>query len=134
MDLYREQILDHYKNPRNFGHLDKPDVIIEEGNVTCGDKIAIEIKVKSQKSCLAGRQAKVKSVIVDIAFSGEGCAISQASASMLTEKVKGMTKEHVMKLTSKDVVKMLGTTLTPSRTKCALLSLEVLQKAMQMKQ
>lgn len=126
MDIYREQILDHYKNPRNFGHLDKPDVVVEEGNVTCGDKIVIEIKVKSYKS-------KVKSVIGEIAFSGEGCAISQASASMLTEKVKGMTKVQILKLTSKDIINMLGTTLTPSRTKCALLSLEVLQKAVQMK-
>lgn len=119
MDLYREVILDHYKHPRNFGHLDKPSVKVEEGNVTCGDRIVIELKVKSEKL----------KVIDDIRFSGEGCAISMASASMLTEKVKGKRPDDIMKLESRDIIAMLGTTLTPSRTKCATLSLEVLQKA-----
>lgn len=132
MDLYRDIILDHYKNPRNFGHLVKPDAVVEEGNVTCGDKIVIEIKVKSP-ACAGKQKSKVKSVIGEIAFSGEGCAISQASASMLTEKVKGMNKEQILKLGAVDILHMLGTTLTPSRTKCALLSLEVLQKAVQVK-
>ncbi|MFZ5845707.1 MAG: Fe-S cluster assembly sulfur transfer protein SufU [Patescibacteria group bacterium] len=121
MDIYRELILDHYKHPRNFGHLDNPDVVAQEGNVTCGDRIVIEIKVKSQKS-------KVKS-IEDIRFSGEGCAISQASASLLTEKVKGMNFSQVLKLKTSDILTMLGTTLTPTRVKCATLALEVLQKA-----
>lgn len=116
MDLYRDIILDHYKNPRNFGHLDKPDVVMEEGNVTCGDKIVMEIKCKGK--------------IADIRFSGEGCVISQASASMLTEKVKGMSSEKIKKLSRNDIEDMLGTTLTPSRVKCATLPLEVLQKAM----
>jgi nitrogen fixation NifU-like protein len=116
MDIYREIILDHYKHPRNFGHLPKPDVKIEEGNVTCGDRIIMEIQVKEGK-------------IEDIRFSGEGCAISQAGASMLTEKVKGMEVTAVVKLDANYVLSLLGTTLSPSRTKCALLSLEVLQKA-----
>ena len=116
MDLYRETILDHYKHPRNFGHLDNPDVTQEEGNVTCGDKIIMEIKMNKDK-------------IKQIACSGEGGAISQASASMLTEKVKGMRREAVMKLTLEDIIEMLGTTLTPSRVRCATLPLEVLQKA-----
>lgn len=115
MDLYRDIILDHYKHPRNFGHLDKPDVITEEGNVTCGDRIVMEIKFKG--------------TIEDVRFNGEGCAISQASASMLTEKVKGMKKADVFKMSLKDIQNMLGTTLTPSRVKCATLPLEVLQKA-----
>ncbi len=118
MDIYREIILDHYKNPRNFGHLDHPDATIEEGNVTCGDRIVMELKVKSEKL----------KVIEDIRFSGEGCAISQASASMLTERVKGMPVSDAMKITPEEIIDMLGTTLTPSRMKCALLSLEVLQK------
>lgn len=118
MDIYREILLDHYKNPRNFGHLDHPDAILEEGNVTCGDKINMELKV---------RYEKIK-IIEDIRFSGEGCAISQAAASMLTEKVKGMSTDDAMKLTSTDMTDMLGTPLTPSRMKCAVLSLEVLQK------
>ena len=116
MDLYREIILDHYKHPRNFGHLDKPDVVMEEGNVTCGDRIVMEIKYKG--------------TIEDIRFNGEGCAISQASASMLTEKVKGMSRKQMRKLSRIDIEEMLGTTLTPSRVKCATLPLEVLQKAM----
>jgi len=119
MDIYRQIILDHYKHPRNFGHLDKPDAKTEEGNVTCGDRIVIELKVESRKS----------EVIDDIRFSGEGCAISIASASMLTEKVKGMKIDGVMKLSIHDIMHMLGSTLTPSRTKCAMLPLEVLHKA-----
>lgn len=121
MDIYREQILDHYKNPRNFGHLSKPDAKVEEGNVTCGDRIVIEINVKR----VTGDGLRV----ADVRFSGEGCAISQASASMLTEKVKGMRVDDVMKLEAADITAMLGTTLTPSRMRCATLSLEVLNKA-----
>lgn len=131
MDIYREQILDHYKNPRNFGHLKKPDVVVEEGNVTCGDRISMEIQCQMINPP-AGR-AGAKCQIKDIRFTGEGCAISQASASMLTEKVKGMTNAQILKLRTSDIIEMLGTTLTPSRTKCALLSLEVLQKAVQLK-
>lgn len=118
MDIYREVILDHYKHPRNFGHLVAPDAKVEEGNVTCGDRIVIEIKGKKN--------------INDIKFSGEGCAISMASASMLTEKVKGMKTADVMKLGTDDIIAMLGTQLTPSRTKCAVLPLEVLTKAIWM--
>ena len=116
MDIYREIILDHYKHPRNFGHLPRPDAKVEEGNVTCGDRINIEINVRGGK-------------LTDIRFSGEGCAVSQASASMLTERVTGMDIAAIKKLDAKYIFSMLGTTLTPSRTKCALLSLEVLQKA-----
>jgi len=116
MDMYREEILDHYKHPHNLGHLDKPDAMVEEGNVTCGDRIVMEIAVDKKK-------------IVDIKFSGEGCAISQASASMLTDKVKGMKLSKAMDLKTNDIIAMLGTSLTPSRTKCALLPLEVLTKA-----
>lgn len=116
MDLYRETILDHYKNPRNFGHLDGAHIVHEELNPSCGDKIRMEVKYEN--------------TIVDIRFSGVGCAINQATASMLTEYVKNKTKEEVMKLQLHDIEAMLGTTLTPSRVKCALLPLEVLQKAL----
>lgn len=115
MDLYRDLILDHYRNPRNFGHLDKPDVLVEDHNISCGDKIVMEIKGSDK--------------IDDIRFSGEGCAISQASASMLTEKAKTLDKKKILALTVDDITTMLGTPLTPSRIKCALLPLEVLQKA-----
>ncbi len=116
MDIYREVILDHYKHPRNFGHLEKPAIIAQDSNISCGDKIVMEIRYKNK--------------IEDIRFFGEGCAISQASASMLTEKVKGKEKSEVVKLKLDDITTMLGTTLTPSRVKCAMLPLEVLQKAL----
>ena len=121
MDLYRETILDHYKNPRNFGHLDGAHVVSEEINMSCGDRIAIEIKFRAD-----GKRGKV---IEEIRFSGEGCAINQASASMLTEKVTGMSVSQVMKLSLEDIQALLGTTLTPSRVKCAVLPLEAIQKA-----
>lgn len=122
MDIYRELILDHYKNPRNFGHLAKPDAVMEENNVSCGDRIIMEIHTGEKNG---------KKIIKDVRFSGEGCAISQASASLLTEKVMGMTLEEVLALTTEDILELLGTTLTPSRIKCATLSLEVLHRTIQ---
>lgn len=119
MDLYREEILDHYKHPHNFGHLSNANVRGEEHNVSCGDKIIMEV--------LVSQKAKAKK-IVDVRFSGVGCAISVASASMLTDRVMGMSVTNVMKLTLSDIQKLLGTTLMPARVKCAMLSLEVLQK------
>lgn len=120
MDIYREVILDHYKNPRNFGHLTKPDAVAREGNVTCGDRIVMEIAYQRQRG---------RTQVLDIRFNGEGCAISQASASLLTEKVKGMDIKRIMKLTVKDILGILGVSLTPTRIKCAVLPLEVLHKA-----
>ncbi len=117
MDIYREIILDHYKHPRNFGHLDHPDAKVEEGNVTCGDRIVMEIQINKKKQIEA------------ICFSGEGCAISQASASMLTEAVMGVRLSKIMQMGVVEITDLLGTTLTPSRTKCAMLPLEVLHKA-----
>ncbi len=121
MDIYRQTILDHYKNPRNYGHLSRPEAKFEEANVSCGDRIGMELTFKIKSVTFK--------VIQDIRFHGEGCAISQASASMLTETVKGMKREDVMALSLDDVQKLLGTTLTPSRVKCALLPLEAIQKA-----
>lgn len=121
MDLYREIILDHYKNPRNFGHLDHADSIVSDANVSCGDRIIMEISIEKKGTGI---------YISDIRFSGQGCAISQASASMLTEKVQGMSVEAVKKLNVNDILEMLGTSLTPSRIKCGVLPLEVLQKAL----
>jgi nitrogen fixation NifU-like protein len=121
MDLYRENILDHYKHPRNFGHLEGAFVTSEEINVSCGDRIAIEVRLKGGKA----------PVIEEIRFNGEGCAINQASASMLTEKVTGMKVADVLNLTLADVEALLGTRLTPSRVKCALLPLEAIHKAVQ---
>ena len=120
MDMYRDIILDHYKRPRNFGTLNSPDAKASEYNATCGDRITIELRTQN---------AERRTVIKDIKFSGEGCAIGMASASMLMERVKGMRLNMIMKLQTKDILEMLGTSLTPSRVKCATLPLEVLQKA-----
>lgn len=127
MDLYRELVLDHYKHPRNFGHLGKPDVVVEKGNVTCGDRIVMELAFSPQTLRPTTQSPRPKTLEC-ISFSGEGCAISQASASMLTEKVKGMELADIMDLETDDIVRMLQTQLTPSRIQCAVLPLEVLQK------
>lgn len=119
MDFYREVILDHYKHPRNFGSLPHATVKAAAFNATCGDRIVIEIELSAQNT------------VKDIRFSGEGCAISMASASMLTEKVKGMKKKDILTLLPATVMDMLGTTLTPSRVKCAVLPLEVIQKSLE---
>lgn len=121
MDMYREIILDHYRNPRNFGNLDNPDVAAQRHNAVCGDTVRMEIRYSG-----SGEER----VIREIRFSGEGCAINQASASMLTEKVIGMRVADVLAMTTKDVLDMLGTTLTATRVKCAVLPLETLSAAM----
>lgn len=114
-DLYRENILDHYQNPRHYGTLDDPDISYEDDNPLCGDVIRLDIKLDDQNR------------ISQVAFSGEGCAISQASASMLTEEIVGKTLEEVKRISKEDVLDMLGIQLGPVRIKCALLSLKVLK-------
>jgi len=113
-DLYREFIIDHYRNPRNYGKLDDPDISYAEDNPVCGDHIQIDLKVSD------GR-------ITDVRFSGHGCAISQASASMLTEELVGLTLEEAKEISKEDILEMLGIPLGPVRVKCALLSLKVLK-------
>lgn len=113
-DFYRQNILDHYQNPRNFGTLEKPDISAEDSNPLCGDKIRMEIKVKD------GR-------VEDVRFTGIGCSISRAAASMLTEEIKGKTLEEVKRLGRDDVLEMLGIELGPVRLKCALLALKTLK-------
>lgn len=115
--MYRDAILDHYKHPRNFGTLKNPDARAEAYNATCGDRIVMQVKFKNDR-------------VSEAKFYGEGCAISQASASMLTERAQGKTIKEIMKFRVEDILTMLGTTLTPSRTKCGVLPLEVLQKAL----
>jgi len=114
-DLYREYILDHYQNPRNYGTLDDPDISYEDDNPLCGDVIRIDIKLDDQDR------------ISQVAFSGEGCAISQASASMLTEEIMGKTLDELKQISKDDILDMLGIQLGPVRIKCALLSLKVLK-------
>lgn len=124
MDLYRQNILDHHKHPRNFGTLKNADASAQAYNATCGDQIRMDIRIDVRNNIR---------VVGDIRFSGNGCAISQAAASMLSEMVKGMILTDVEKIDRKTVLDLLGTELTPSRTKCAMLPLEVMKKALQTK-
>ncbi len=120
MDLiYREQILEHYKHPFNFGVLDNPSSEASDNIVSCGDSLSMQVLVKNKSSLVA-----------DIKFQGSGCAISIASASMLTESVKGQKIGDLKNLSKNDILTMLGIELSPTRVKCALLSLEVLHKTL----
>jgi nitrogen fixation protein NifU and related proteins len=117
-DIYREIILDHYRNPRNKGKLPGADVSIHDSNPLCGDEIDIHLKVDGDK-------------IKDVKFEGRGCAISQASASMLTEMVMGKPLTSIRELSKDDILENIGlTSLGPARIKCALLSLKVLKLGM----
>ena len=115
--LYQELILDHYRNPRNHGTLTKLTHRATALNVSCGDKLQMDIRVKN-------------GIIGEVKFSGVGCAISQASASLLTECVKNRSVAEALSLEPKDVLVLLGVTLSPGRIKCGLLSLETLKKAL----
>ncbi|MCX2818973.1 MAG: nitrogen fixation NifU-like protein [Methanobacteriota archaeon] len=114
-DMYRQRILDHYRDPQNYGTIKDPDVTYEDVNPSCGDEIQMYAVVDDEDE------------IVDVKFDGQGCAISQASASLLTEKVKGMTVEEVRDLETDDIREMLGIELSPVRVKCAVLGLKVLE-------
>ena len=114
-DFYRENILDHYRNPRNAGKLEDATHSHEEDNPLCGDVIRIDLHVNNEN------------VIDRVAFSGKGCAISQASASMLTEMIEGKTLDEAKKINKDDILEALGIEIGPVRMKCALLSLKVLK-------
>lgn len=113
-DLYREQILDHYRNPHNHGTLDPNDATYEDTNPLCGDKVRIDLRIEND-------------VVTDIAFSGRGCAISQASTSILTDLVKGEPLEEIMSFDKEGLLDELGIPISPARIKCALLGLHVLK-------
>lgn len=116
-DIYKEIILDYYRNPRNFGRMEKFDSSARDSNPLCGDEIEMQVKFEGSK-------------ISEVRFVGRGCAISQASASMLTEIAKGKDFEWVKNLSKEDILKMLGNPdLGPSRIKCALLGMKVLKQA-----
>jgi nitrogen fixation protein NifU and related proteins len=112
--FYREYILDHYKNPRNFGRIEGADITHEEYNPLCGDMVGMDFRVRD-------------GVIEDVMFHGRGCAISQASASLLTERLKGLTLDEAQQVGKDDVLEELGIDISPARLKCALLSLKVLK-------
>jgi len=113
-DIYKDIILDYYRHPRNFGDLPEPDVRSKDSNPLCGDVIEMQLKIRDGK-------------IDDLRFKGRGCAISQASASMLTELAKGRTLDEIKALGKEDVLSMLGIDPGPTRIKCALLGLKVIK-------
>ncbi len=116
-DLYRDYILEHYRRPHNFGVLDDATVSQEGANPLCGDRITLQLRVHGD-------------VIEGVGFTGRGCAISQASASLLTDEIKGKGVNAAGSMTSDNVLEMLGIDISPARMKCAMLSLETLQGAL----
>lgn len=117
LDIYKEHILDLYKHPHNFGEIEKPTYKAEAFNSICGDQIFVSILAENDR-------------IKDIKFQGYGCAISIAAASMLTDKIKGMSVSDVKKLNRDDVIKMLKIPISHQRLKCALHSLDAVKKAL----
>lgn len=113
-DLYKQVILDHYKHPHNHGTLADATNTYEDSNPLCGDRIRMEMKIAD-------------GVIADVKFTGRGCAISQASASMLTDEIKGKSLDDLQAIDKQTVLDMLGIPLGPSRIKCALLPLKVMK-------
>ncbi|HET7678380.1 MAG TPA: SUF system NifU family Fe-S cluster assembly protein [Candidatus Limnocylindrales bacterium] len=116
-DLYRDEILEHYRRPHNFGTLENADASHEGANPLCGDRITIFLGLEDDR-------------VREVAFTGRGCAISQASASMLTDAIKGKRLDEVAAIGRQDVLDDLGIEISPARLKCALLSLETLQRAL----
>ncbi len=131
-DMYREEILEHYREPQNFGTLNHCSISSKQTNPLCGDEIEmfIEFDLKS-----AGAHTKTpqgcKARVEDIRFIGRGCAISIASASLLTEFAKGKTKSQLTKFSEEDMLGLLGIDVSESRKKCALLGLYVLKDCLQ---
>ena len=117
--MYRELILDHYKNPRQHGHLDHADASAEGMNPLCGDEVSVEVAFDEDGD-----------TIRDIRFEGRGCAISQASTSMLMEMVKGRKASEVAAMPKEELLEEVGIPLTPVRLKCAILGLGVLKLAL----
>ena len=115
-EIYKENIIDHYKHPHNKGKIDH-NKTHRELNTSCGDELTIYLNIKNN-------------IIEDISFEGHGCAISQASVSMLTDKLKGMTIEETLKLTQHDILELLGIPISYVRMKCALLSIKTVQGAL----
>ncbi|THE65781.1 SUF system NifU family Fe-S cluster assembly protein [Salinadaptatus halalkaliphilus] len=115
-DMYRQQILDHYKNPRNYGQLEDPTFTHIGENPMCGDEIRMDVELENDEE-----------TIERVAFSGDGCAISQAAASMLSTELRGKTLEELQAMDRDDIIDMLGVDISPMRVKCAVLAEKVAQ-------
>jgi nitrogen fixation NifU-like protein len=114
-DMYRQQILDHYRNPRNYGELEDATFSHVGENTSCGDEIEVFVSLDESDRVEA------------VTFTGDGCAISQAAASLLSEEVRGMTVEELYELDRDDILELLGVEVTPMRIKCAVLAEKVIQ-------
>ena len=126
-DIYREQIIDHYKNPRNYGELEGADIRVKEANASCGDLFELTLRFSSG-------QALGKRQVESVRFSGMGCAISTAAMSVFTEKIKEMKNvEKIEKIKEEDMLGMLGIKVSPTRMKCVMLPLRVFRKALVLK-
>jgi nitrogen fixation protein NifU and related proteins len=116
-ELYREQILEHYKRPHNFGRLEQPDLEYEDNNPFCGDEQHVTIRL--------GEDGRVE----EVAFEGKGCAISTAATSLLTDELVGKTREEVLRLPKEFVLDLLGIDISATRMKCAMLGLKIVKSA-----
>ena len=116
-ELYRDQILDHYKHPHHWGELDDFDLEFYDTNPLCGDELRVQLKLDDERRVAA------------VGFSGQGCAISQASASLVSDELEGMGVEELMRLDRAFVLELLGVPISATRMKCALLSLKVVKSA-----
>jgi nitrogen fixation NifU-like protein len=116
-ELYRDQILEHYKRPHNFGHLDHPDLEFEDTNPFCGDQQHVTIELDSEDKVAA------------VAFEGKGCAISTAATSLLTDELVGMSREELLRLPKEFVLELLGIEISATRMKCAMLGLKIVKSA-----
>jgi nitrogen fixation NifU-like protein len=119
-DIYKQNILDHYKHPHHKGELSEFNLWDEGANSSCGDELTIYFRIENER-------------IADIGWTGDGCAVSQAATSMLSDKLIGLTVDDAGKISEGDIYEMLGTAVGPEREKCALLSLRTLRKAVQKK-
>jgi nitrogen fixation NifU-like protein len=117
-DLYRDYILEHYRRPHNFGVIEDPSASYEGANPLCGDRITMMLGVRD-------------GIVERVGFTGRGCAISQASASLLTDEIKGKPVAQVAALGNDDVLELLGIDISPARLKCAILSLDAVQHALE---
>lgn len=117
MTDYKEEIIDHYKNPRNFGEMENADLTINESNSSCGDVVQIQIRIKNDEG-----------IVEEMRWRGVGCAISTAAASLLSEKVVGMKVSEIEKIGEKGIVEMLGGEINLGRMKCATLAYRGLLK------